>query len=84
MLKSIYFDEKVKMLGDNIRIIRQIKGVSQEAIAVKLNISQAAYSKMENGIISLSAERLMIILNELNVSEKTLREPDMKNVLKSD
>lgn len=72
----------MEILGNNIRVIRQIKGVSQEAIAFKLNISQAAYSKMENGIISLSEERLKIILNELNISEKTLRELDIKNVLK--
>ncbi len=74
----------MKVTGNNIRIIRQLKGVSQEAIAVKRNVSQAAYSKMENGIISLSAERLKIILHELNVSEKALRELDINTIFKEE
>lgn len=68
-------DEKnYKVLGEKIRTIRQIKGISQEAIADKLNISQAAYSKIESGKLILSYERLQIILEELNLNAKTIRD----------
>lgn len=72
----------IKLFGSKIRIIRQIKGVSQEALAVKLNISQAAYSKIENGKTILTSERLAIILKELNISDKTLREFDSNEIFK--
>lgn len=74
--------QNLKVIGRNIRLVRQITGVSQEAIAVKLNVSQAAYSKMENGIISLTEERLKIISSELNISDKALRSMNFNDVVK--
>lgn len=70
------------MLGNKIRIIRQIKGISQLALAVKLDISQAAYSKIENGKTILTSDRLVIILRELNISDKTLRDFDSNEIFK--
>jgi transcriptional regulator with XRE-family HTH domain len=70
------------MIGNKIRIVRQIKGISQEAMAMKLMISQPAYSKIENGKIVLSKERLQIILDELNISEETIREFNPIDILK--
>lgn len=74
--------QNLRMLGNKIRTIRQIKGISQDALAVKLNVSQAAYSKMENGIIALTDERFAIILKELNVSDKALKDFDLNEILK--
>lgn len=34
--------------GENLRITRQIRGVSQESMAWNLNISQATYSRIES------------------------------------
>ncbi len=62
------------MIGNKIRMVRQIKGISQEAMAMKLMISQPAYSKIENGKIVLTQERLQIILDELNISEEMIRQ----------
>ncbi|MBA3706815.1 MAG: helix-turn-helix transcriptional regulator [Bacteroidetes bacterium] len=72
-----------KPLGSKIRILRQMQGISQKAIAVKLNISQAAYSKIENKKTILTEERLKIILKELNVSDEILRNFDLNEVLKN-
>lgn len=36
-------------VGKQIKIMRNNKGVSQEAVADYLNISQSAYSRIENG-----------------------------------
>ncbi len=37
--------------GENLRIARQIKGISQEAMAWDLSISQSTYSRIESGKI---------------------------------
>lgn len=36
------------MIGEKLRKIRTIEGFSQEYVSEKLNISQAAYSDIEN------------------------------------
>lgn len=37
------------IIGNNIRIIREMKGFTQEYVATLLNMSQNNYSKIENG-----------------------------------
>ena len=74
-------DENLKTLGNKIRVIRQIKGISQEALALKLNISQAADSKIESGKTTLSYERLEVILEELSISDKTMRDFNLNQIL---
>ncbi len=44
---------KVKNIAGNIRRIREGKGYTQEYLAMKLGISQNAYSKIELGIPKL-------------------------------
>ena len=40
------------MLKDNIRTLRKEKGLSQEELAVKLNVVRQTVSKWEQGVIS--------------------------------
>jgi len=54
-------------LGFAIRSYRRSKNFSQDYMALKLNISQTAYSKIEAGKSGFSAYRLMGILNLLGV-----------------
>ena len=37
------------MLNENIRLIRKAKGLSQEELAIKLNVVRQTISKWENG-----------------------------------
>lgn len=37
------------ILADNLRLLRYIKGVSQEKIAVELHMSRSCYNALENG-----------------------------------
>jgi transcriptional regulator with XRE-family HTH domain len=55
-------------VGENIRIQRTIKGYSQEYMAFELDISQAAYSKMERDETELSIRRVFAIAEILEVS----------------
>ncbi|MGM0477809.1 MAG: helix-turn-helix domain-containing protein [Bacteroidota bacterium] len=56
--------------GNIIRKIRKSKGISQEEAADFLDISQTAYSKLENNITKLSAERISLLSHLFKVEEK--------------
>ena len=57
--------------GNTIKDIRKSKGISQEEAADFLCISQTAYSKLENNITKLSAERISSLSRLFKVEEKT-------------
>jgi transcriptional regulator with XRE-family HTH domain len=47
-----------KNIGEKIRQIRDLKGISQEYISNKLGISQRAYSKIERNEIKIDWEKI--------------------------
>lgn len=59
---------------EKIRINRLTKGYSQNYMAIQLNISQRAYSKIECGHTNLSVDRLKAIAKVLEVDVKDLIE----------
>ena len=59
-------------LSENIRIIRQKKGYSQEYIAYRLKISQQAYSLIENKPEKTTLEKLLKISKILEVKIESL------------
>jgi len=56
------------MYGDKIRMIREMRGLSQETVADKLGIKQNAYSKIETNQTRLTAEMLEKLAKVLEVS----------------
>jgi len=62
-MKSITFKIKKRRIN---------KGYSQEDIAAKLNISQSAYAKIENGITKIDLERLIDITKILEIDLQDL------------
>lgn len=48
-------------ISSKIKKIRELRGFSQEYMALQLNISQSAYSKIEKSDKSLNVERLQSI-----------------------
>ena len=56
----------------NIREIRKEKGISHEAMAVNLGISQAAYTKLENKETKLTVDRLYKIAEILDTKIEKL------------
>lgn len=59
-------------LGNKIRILREIKGLSQENMARSLAISQQAYQKIEDGSTKVSIERAQQISQELGMELDSL------------
>ncbi|WP_114937138.1 helix-turn-helix domain-containing protein [Mucilaginibacter endophyticus] len=59
---------RLKLITDNIRMLRESRNYSQEYMAGKLRISQNTYSKLELGYTALTLERLILIAAILEVS----------------
>lgn len=55
------------MVHENLKKLRISKGVTQAHLAKKLNISNMAYSRMENGDSKIDVERLKVISKALSV-----------------
>lgn len=60
------------MLKDNIKIIRKSKGLSQEELAIKLNVVRQTISKWETGLSVPDAEMLISLSETLETPVNTL------------
>ena len=58
-------DFKIKAVAATIRKRREFRNYTQEYLALKLNISQNAYSKIELGYTKITLERLFHIADIL-------------------
>ena len=60
------------MLNENIKKIRQSKGLSQEELAIKLNVVRQTVSKWERGLSVPDSEMLVSISDILDTPISTL------------
>ena len=60
------------MLKDNIKMIRKAKGLSQEELAIKLNVVRQTISKWEQGLSVPDSELLVSLSNALDTPVSTL------------
>ena len=60
------------MLSDNIKRIRKLKGLSQEELAIKLNVVRQTVSKWENGLSVPDSDMLIALADELDTSVNVL------------
>lgn len=60
-------DTRIRSVALNIRKIREYRNYTQEYLAMKLGISQNAYSKIELGYTRITLERLIQISQILDV-----------------
>ncbi|REC62956.1 XRE family transcriptional regulator [Chryseobacterium pennae] len=71
------------MIGNKIKNIRELKNFTQEYMAEKLDISQAAYSKLEKGDIKVSSEKLCQIAKILDVNPEDITSFDSQKYFNS-
>ncbi len=62
----------LNFVTENIRILREIKGLSQDYMAMKLDITQSGYAKLESGKCNITMQRLAEIAHILEVEPKDL------------
>lgn len=60
------------MLNENIKNLRKSKGLSQEELAVKLNVVRQTVSKWENGLSVPDADMLIALSQVLDTPVSTL------------
>ena len=60
------------MLSENIKILRKSKGLSQEGLALKLNVVSQTVSKWENGLSVPDSGMLILLADELDTSVSVL------------
>ena len=60
------------MLKDNIKTIRKSKGLSQEELAIKINVVRQTISKWEQGLSVPDSELLVSLANALDTTVSTL------------
>ncbi len=65
-----------KLLGKKIKQIRQKRGLTQEELSEKVNISPRALSGIERGVNFLTAETLDKIMEILNITPNQLFQVD--------
>lgn len=70
------------MIGNKIKNIRELKNLTQEYVAEKLDISQAAYSKIEKSS-KLPDEKLQQIADVLEVKPEDIKEFDSQKYFNS-
>lgn len=67
------------MLSDNIKVLRKAKGLSQEELAIKLNVVRQTVSKWEKGLSVPDAQMLTQLAEALDVSvSELLGEPEIR------
>lgn len=69
------------MLKDNLVILRNLNGYSQEAIAEKINISRQAYAKWESGATIPDIEKCSLLAKIYGVTiDSLIKENNAKGV----
>lgn len=67
------------MLGDNIKYLRQKMGLTQEELAIRLNVVRQTISKWEKGLSVPDADTLQRLAAELDVSVSELLGADSES-----
>jgi transcriptional regulator with XRE-family HTH domain len=73
--KTVSLDH-IQRVTETLRLLRRKMEYSQEYMAFMLNISQNAYSRLENGKTPLTVNRLFEICTLLKISPGELLETD--------
>ena len=56
------------MIGENLKLLRKRKGISQEEIATDLGLTRSSYSGYENGVAEPNIETLIKISEYYDIS----------------
>lgn len=68
------------MLNENIKRLRKSKGLSQEELAIKLNVVRQTVSKWENGLSVPDSSMLISLADELDTSVSILLGEEIQEV----
>ena len=61
-----------KIVGNNIKNARKLKGLTQAQVAKVFNMVQQQYSRFENGVFELNYSQIIAICKLLDISPNEL------------
>ena len=61
-----------KKIGENLKVARKFKGLTQKELADMLYMTQQQYSRFENGIFELNYDQILKICDILDISPNEL------------
>ncbi len=61
-----------KIVGENLRMARKAKGITQKELAKELNKYQPDYSEYESGKIQLDYEKIVYLCERLDITPNDL------------
>ncbi len=64
--------EIAKMVGENLKLARKAKGLTQAQLAKELNKYQSDYSEYETGKIELDYEKIVYLCTRLDITPNEL------------
>ncbi len=70
-------------VGESVRIIRELQGLSQNQLAMRTRIAQATLSAIENDRVRLGVERAKVIARALKCHPAVLVFPGWEDHLES-
>jgi transcriptional regulator with XRE-family HTH domain len=70
-------------VGESVRIIRELQGLSQNQLAARTRIPQATFSAIENDRVRLGVERAKVIARALKCHPAVLVFPGWEDHLES-
>ncbi len=61
-----------KIVGNNLKMARKIKGLTQKQLAKEMNKYQSDYSEYESGKIQLDYEKIVFLCERLDITPNDL------------
>jgi len=71
-----------KILAENVRKIREERGLRKEQLSLLLNLDNSYISKLEKARVNITIDRIEQIADFFNVDYKELFSPQKKSVKK--
>ena len=59
-------------VGENLKLARRAKGITQKELAKELNKYQSDYSEYETGRVQLDYEKIVYLCNRLDITPNEL------------
>ena len=72
-----------EIFGRNLRILRRLKDVSQEQLALNANLSRTYVSEVERGARNVSIDNMALLADALGAQLKDLLDPEMFSDMQS-
>lgn len=67
-------------IGENIRILRKLKNITQQQVAAQLDMTQGNYARLESGEIKISEGRLAVIGHVLGYSPEYIENFELEKM----